>query len=92
MCAASIDACVYCLVQSVIVGASIHIEMHANVLLAVDWMAILQCREEAPLMKCFEKNLIEPWVGCRLDEFDVDRAVCMDHKTGSCHGLISLLA
>lgn len=78
------------LIQRLIFTPSVHIEMHANVLLAFNGMAILQGRKKTPLMKCFEENLIEAWAGCRFDEFDVGRAVCMDHETGGCHGLVRL--
>ncbi|SDR35675.1 hypothetical protein SAMN05443245_5019 [Paraburkholderia fungorum] len=66
--------------------------MYSNLLLAFYWVAVLQCGEKTPPMKCFEKNLIEPGARCRLDEFDIDGAVCVDHEAGSCNGLIGLFA
>lgn len=71
---------------------SVDVEMHTNLLLAFNWMAVLQRWKKSPPMKCFEKNLVEPWTRCRLDEFDIDRAIRVDHEAGGCDGLIGLLA
>lgn len=66
--------------------------MHADILLAFDRMPGLHRRKKPPFTERFEQDLVEPRVGGRLDEFDIDRAVNVNGEAGCRDGLIRLLA
>ena len=63
---------------------SIHVKVHANVLMTFDGPSILDCREETPLPKRGKQDLIQPRVLCGLDQFDVECTVRMDSE--ACNG------
>lgn len=73
-------------------GALVHVEMHADVLPAFDRTAALQRRKEAPFAKGFEEKLVEAWIGSRLEQFDIDRAIGVNYEARGRDGLIRLLA
>ncbi|KVK84466.1 hypothetical protein WS93_35205 [Burkholderia cepacia] len=66
--------------------------MHANILSTLDGMSVFRGGEKAPFSQRLEQNLIEPGIGRRLHQFDVERPVRMDEKARDRDRLIRLLA
>ncbi|CAE6718639.1 hypothetical protein R69927_05107 [Paraburkholderia domus] len=52
--------------------ALVHIEVDADILAALYRMPGLHRRKKPPLAERLEKDLVEPRVGGRLDELDID--------------------
>ncbi|KVQ28106.1 hypothetical protein WL99_28575 [Burkholderia cepacia] len=66
--------------------------MYANILAALHGMSVFRGREKAPFSQRLEQNLIEPGIGRRLHQFDVERPVRMNEKARDRDSLIRLLA
>jgi hypothetical protein len=54
--------------------------VHADVLLAIDGVAVLHGRKEAPAVQRFQQDLVEPRILRGLDEFDVNASVGVDFE------------